>query len=97
MERSWPVRSPKLPIMQGKCQHGQFVADAQALATEALKKATKKRSRAADGILYALVALLLLAGLTHCTSPRKAAAKRHRHEHAAPLHAWQMGWADRHD
>ena len=79
--------SPKLPQLQGLCRAGQFVTDAQAHATEALNPTPKKASRIADRILYVLVAVLVLAGLTQCTPSRQAAQQRHRDhrdEHAAP-------------
>lgn len=65
------------------------------LLGEPLKEETTRatRSRRADFIPWLLVALLVLAGLTHCTPARKTAAKRYRTEHHAPAHGrydWYM-------
>ena len=85
--------SPKLPPLQGKCRPRCFTTDARALACEALHPA-KQGSTKADGILYGLVLVLLLAGLSTCTSARQAAQHRHRAEHATPADLRGWHWAD---
>ena len=88
-------QSPKLPALRGLCRPGQFVADAQAHAAEALNPTIKKASRSADGLLYALVGLLLLVVLTHCSPARQAAEQHHRTEQAAPAHGrYDWYWVD---
>ena len=54
----------------------------------------RAQSERANGLLWLLLSVLVLAGLTQCHPARQAAQQHHRHKHAAPGR-YEWHWADR--
>lgn len=93
------MSSPKLPAFAGRC-HVQLLPGTAAHVADTARmlqllqpapEPLRAGSDRANGLLWLLLAVLLLAGLSNCKPSQ--AARRHRDEHPAPgRYTWY--WAD---